>query len=129
MADISSLLQPRVQDRDGLSEFIEDLADLVPAIERDIARLKRTPDDNALIADLFRALHNIKGDASICKVDVGVMIAHPIETLLEFANRRGITQLFIGHTQRSGLWSRLWGSPVDKLIRSSEGMDIRVFPQ
>ena len=53
----------------------------------------------------------------------------PIETLLEFANRRGITQLFIGHTQRSGLWSRLWGSPVDKLIRSSEGMDIRVFPQ
>jgi two-component system, OmpR family, sensor histidine kinase KdpD len=53
----------------------------------------------------------------------------PIATLLEFARARGITQLFIGHTQRSGIWSRLWGSPVDKLIRSSEGMDIRVFPQ
>jgi len=82
MADISALLQPRVMDREGLTEFIEDLNDLVPAIERDIARLKRTPDDHAIIANLFRALHNIKGDASICKVDVGVLVAHPIETLL-----------------------------------------------
>ena len=82
MVDITALLQPRVQDRDGLTEFVEDLVDLVPNIERDIARLKRTPDDNALIAGLFRALHNIKGDASICKVDVGVLVAHPIETLL-----------------------------------------------
>lgn len=53
----------------------------------------------------------------------------PIATLIDFAKARGITQLFIGHTQRSGIWSRFWGSPVDKLIRSSEGMDIRVFPQ
>ncbi len=82
MADISALTNPRIQDRDGLTEFIEDLGDLVPAIERDIARLKKTPGDNALIANLFRALHNIKGDASICKVDVGVLVAHPIETLL-----------------------------------------------
>ena len=82
MADITALLKPVVNDRDGLAEFIEDLADIVPNIERDIARLKRTPDDNALIANLFRALHNIKGDAAICKVDVGVLVAHPIETLL-----------------------------------------------
>ena len=82
MADIAALLQPRIQDRDGLTEFIEDLADLVPTIERDVARLKRAPDDNAIVAGLFRALHNIKGDAAICKVDVGVLVAHPIETLL-----------------------------------------------
>ena len=53
----------------------------------------------------------------------------PVEALLEFAKSRGITQLFIGHTQRSGFWSRMWGSPVDKLIRESRGMDVRVFPQ
>ena len=82
MADINALLHPTVQDQEGLTEFIEDLADIVPNVERDIARLKRTPEDKALIANLFRALHNIKGDASICKVDVGVLIAHPIETLL-----------------------------------------------
>lgn len=82
MADITALLHPVVQDREGLVEFIEDLADIVPNIERDIAKLKRTPDDNSLISALFRALHNIKGDAAICKVDMGVLVAHPIETLL-----------------------------------------------
>ena len=51
-----------------------------------------------------------------------------VDTLLSFARERGITQIFIGHTQRSGLWPRLVGSPVDRLIRQSEGMDIRVFP-
>jgi two-component system sensor histidine kinase KdpD len=53
----------------------------------------------------------------------------PVDALLEFANTRGITQLFIGHTQRSGWWARVAGSPVDRLIRKSRGMDVRVFPQ
>jgi two-component system sensor histidine kinase KdpD len=53
----------------------------------------------------------------------------PIEALVEFARARGVTQLFIGHSQRTGIWPRIWGSPVDKLIRLSRGMDVRVFPQ
>jgi len=55
--------------------------------------------------------------------------ADAVETLLEFAQARGITQLFIGHTQQSSLWSRVLGDPVDKLIRRSQGMDVRIFPQ
>jgi two-component system sensor histidine kinase KdpD len=53
----------------------------------------------------------------------------PVEAILEFARGHGITQLFIGHSQRSGLWQRIWGNPVDKLIRGTPGMDVRVFPQ
>lgn len=53
----------------------------------------------------------------------------PVETLLDFARSRGITQLFIGHTHQSGIRARLWGDPVDKLIRRSQGMDVRIFPQ
>lgn len=82
MADLLSLLRPRVTDRESLREFVESLEDLVPGIERDVAALRQTPDDPALIARLFRALHTIKGDAALCKVEVGVMIAHPIESLL-----------------------------------------------
>lgn len=52
----------------------------------------------------------------------------PIETIVEFARSRGITQLFIGHSQRRGVWARIWGNPVDKLIRLSHGMDVRIFP-
>ncbi len=51
----------------------------------------------------------------------------PVETLLEFARSRGITQLFIGHTQTQRGWP--WSDPVDKLIRKSQGMDLRIFPQ
>jgi chemotaxis protein histidine kinase CheA len=82
MADLLALLQPRITDRNGLREFIEDLEDQVPGIEQDIAALRKAPDDRALIARLFRALHTIKGDAALCKVDVGVLICHPIESLL-----------------------------------------------
>jgi two-component system sensor histidine kinase KdpD len=53
----------------------------------------------------------------------------PVDAILEFAHRRGITQLFIGHTQRSGLAARLRGAPVDRLIGRSRGMDVRIFPQ
>lgn len=82
MADLIALLHPRVTDREGLQEFIEDLEDQMPGIERDIAALRKDPTDRLLIARLFRSLHTIKGDAAICKVDVGVMICHPMESLL-----------------------------------------------
>ncbi|MGD0498202.1 MAG: universal stress protein [Bryobacteraceae bacterium] len=52
-----------------------------------------------------------------------------VDTILEFARARGITQLFIGHSQRSGLGARIWGNPVERMIRGSEGMDVRIFPQ
>jgi two-component system, OmpR family, sensor histidine kinase KdpD len=53
----------------------------------------------------------------------------PVEAILDFARSGGITQLFIGHSQRSGIWPRIWGNPVDQLLRRSHGMDVRVFPQ
>jgi len=52
----------------------------------------------------------------------------PIAEIVAFARDQRITQLFIGHTQRKG-W-KFWGqSPVDRLIRAAEGMDVRIFPQ
>ena len=52
----------------------------------------------------------------------------PAEALLKFARSRGVTQLYVGHSQRTGL-ARLKGSPLDKLIWQGHGMDVRVFPQ
>jgi two-component system sensor histidine kinase KdpD len=52
----------------------------------------------------------------------------PAETLLEFARSRGITQIYVGHSQRTGL-ARWKGSPLDKLIWEGHGMDVCVFPQ
>ena len=52
----------------------------------------------------------------------------PAQALLDFARSRGVTQLYVGHSQRGGL-ARLRGGPLDKLIWESRGMDVRVFPQ
>jgi two-component system, OmpR family, sensor histidine kinase KdpD len=52
-----------------------------------------------------------------------------VDAILEFARRRGITQLFIGHTQRAGFTARWRSAPVDRIIERSRGMDVRIFPQ
>lgn len=52
----------------------------------------------------------------------------PIEAIVDFAKSHGITQLFIGHSQRENWKSRWFGDPVDQLIRSARGIDILVFP-
>lgn len=80
--DIRSIEAPVIQDREALNEFADALTDRAPEIERDVARLQKSPGDRELIADLFRAIHNIKGDASLCKFELGVAIAHPIETMM-----------------------------------------------
>ncbi|HRE16431.1 MAG TPA: Hpt domain-containing protein, partial [Rhodocyclaceae bacterium] len=73
---------PVVHDREALEEFADVLLDRAPEVERDIARLKKSPGDRELVATLFRTIHNIKGDAALCKFDLAVAIAHPIETLM-----------------------------------------------
>ena len=50
-------------------------------------------------------------------------------TILDYARRHGITQMFVGHTLRRTWSARLRGTPLERLIREAEGMDVRVFPQ
>jgi two-component system sensor histidine kinase KdpD len=52
----------------------------------------------------------------------------PIDAIVKFARAEGVTQIFIGHSQRKSWWQRLAGSPVDDLIRAAGGIDVRVFP-
>ncbi|WP_263770751.1 HD domain-containing phosphohydrolase [Propionivibrio soli] len=80
--DIRSIIAPAINDKVALEEFVESLNDQAPNIERAIARLKSDPADHEVISALFRSIHNVKGDATLCKVDFAVAIAHPIETLL-----------------------------------------------
>ena len=53
----------------------------------------------------------------------------PAEAILTFARAHGITQIFIGHSRQNGWWTRLAGTPVDRLLDRAENMDVRVFPQ
>ncbi len=80
--EIRSIINPVVHDRDALEEFVDVLADRAPTIERDVAHLRKAPSDGEAIGNLFRAVHNIKGDAALCKFELAIAIAHPFESVL-----------------------------------------------
>ena len=52
-----------------------------------------------------------------------------IWTILNYARDHGITQIFVGHNLRRSWRDRLGGTPLDRLIRDAEGIDVRVFPR
>jgi two-component system sensor histidine kinase KdpD len=52
----------------------------------------------------------------------------PVETILKFAHERGVTQIFVGHSTRERWWERISGTPLDRLIRGANDIDVRVFP-
>jgi two-component system sensor histidine kinase KdpD len=52
----------------------------------------------------------------------------PIESILDFAAKHGVTQIFVGHSNQTGWTSRLRANPVERLIMEADGIDVRVFP-
>jgi len=76
------------------------------------------------------ALDSNLGIARELEATIHVLDGHdPVRSLIDFARLAGITQIFIGHSQRRGWWQRLRGNPVERLIDLAEGIDVRVFPQ
>ncbi len=52
----------------------------------------------------------------------------PVSAILAFAERQGITQIFVGHSLRSGWLDNLRPNPVERFILDAEGIDVRIFP-
>jgi len=52
-----------------------------------------------------------------------------VDTLLQFARSRGITQIFVANRRRGDWRERIFGGTLDRLILAAESMDVRVFPQ
>ena len=52
----------------------------------------------------------------------------PIGAILDYARRKGITQLFVGHNLQGSWMSKLTGTLLDRLIAEADGIDVRVFP-
>ena len=52
----------------------------------------------------------------------------PLESIVQYARTHGVTQIFVGHSKKNDWRTRLWGTPVSRLIQAAAGMDVRVFP-
>jgi two-component system sensor histidine kinase KdpD len=51
-----------------------------------------------------------------------------VETIIDFAHKEGITQIFIGHSLTDHWTARLTRTTADRLIRAAEGIDVKLFP-
>ncbi len=114
MTDIQTLTRPLIFDAEALHEFADALVDRAHDIERDIDRLSKDPDNKLLIADIFRGLHNIKGDAALCRVPMAGLIAHPIESI--------VTRLRSGEVRYSQLLAEVILLGVDRLEMAVEAL-------
>lgn len=52
----------------------------------------------------------------------------PVGAIVKFAGEHGVTQIFVGHSQRTRWWNSWRPNPVERLILESEGIDVRIFP-
>jgi HPt (histidine-containing phosphotransfer) domain-containing protein len=112
--DIRLINAPVINDRELLEEFAEVLTDRAPEIEHEIANLRKNPADRDITASLFRAVHNIKGDASLCKFDLGIAIAHPIESMM--------ARFREGEIPFSDLLAEMVLLAIDRLELATEGL-------
>jgi two-component system sensor histidine kinase KdpD len=52
----------------------------------------------------------------------------PTDTIMHFARSHGITQIFLVNKMSHTWWDRIFGRPVEHLIRQAQNIDVRVFP-
>ena len=88
-------------DRQQLIDaFVAETDDVLDEIEQLLLRLEQTPDDDALLQEIFRGVHTLKGNAGCLQFDDLTQFAHVMEELLDGmregridANAAGVSQL------------------------------------
>jgi len=70
-------------DADLLQDFLAEAADLLDDVDRKLVGLERQPGDRALLNEIFRGFHTIKGGAGFLGATPLVDVAHRAESLLD----------------------------------------------
>lgn len=74
-----------VADPELAAMFIADANDHLGSIEATVLKLEASPSDLALVNDVFRPFHTIKGNAGVLGIVSIQEFAHKVETLLDLA--------------------------------------------
>jgi two-component system chemotaxis sensor kinase CheA len=68
---------------DLLQDFLQEAGDLLSDVDNKLIDLERMPDDRALLNDIFRGFHTIKGGAGFLNATTLVTLCHLTENLFD----------------------------------------------
>lgn len=85
-------MSPKQINDEIKAAFLEEMAELLIEIERDLLMLEEAPENGALVSRLFRNIHTIKGGAGMVGLDQLANFTHKLENLLDDV-RKGVIPL------------------------------------
>ncbi|MBE9610193.1 chemotaxis protein CheA [Chitinilyticum piscinae] len=68
---------------DLLQDFLTESSELLSEVDNKLVELEKRPNDRALLNDIFRGFHTIKGGAGFLNVDPMVSLCHRTENLFD----------------------------------------------
>lgn len=68
---------------DLLQDFLLESSDLLSEVDNKLVELEKRPNDRALLNDIFRGFHTVKGGAGFLNVDPMVSLCHRTENLFD----------------------------------------------
>ncbi|MCD5326673.1 HD domain-containing phosphohydrolase [Chromobacterium piscinae] len=86
-------LMPEIIDPIAFQDFRDAVSDYAPQLEQLVCQLEDGSGNGEKIAQLFRILHSIKGDASLCQVHFVEPYVHVLEHLLDRVRRKELPYL------------------------------------
>ncbi|HHW18325.1 MAG TPA: chemotaxis protein CheA [Firmicutes bacterium] len=75
--------------RQDLEIFLSEVDELLANTEENLVELEKAPSDAALIQEVFRAMHTIKGGAATLGLQDGVEVTHLMESILDEVRSQG----------------------------------------
>ncbi len=79
-----------LQDPAMISDFLVESEELLQGMDQDMVLLESTPDDDALLNRIFRALHTIKGTSGFLGFEPLIRLGHQAEDVLNDLRRHEI---------------------------------------
>ncbi len=80
--------QNSMEFKEDLSIFLEEVEELLANTEENLVELEKAPSDEALVQEVFRAMHTIKGGAATLGFQDGVEVTHTMESILDTVRSR-----------------------------------------
>ncbi|WP_158300623.1 HD-GYP domain-containing protein [Chromobacterium sp. ATCC 53434] len=88
---LTQSIVPEIIDPMGFQDFRDAVSDYAPQLEQLVCHMGDGGGDTEKVAQLFRILHSIKGDASLCQVFFVEPYAHALETLLDRIRKKELS--------------------------------------